>query len=340
MPDELFVDPNKTLLIIGKGATNFGLKEIVYSEDYDEVLDKYGESDLSKAFADAKKIGAPYVFLMNLQKHQDYFDVAGALKQNDFAYISLASVMLSDTFQNDSDGGMIHSLLAYILGLIGENHNTTWVVTDKHASLYEDIDQYLEDMRNTKKTFLSRCSSRANLRNVIFVMNNLKKHKTASTLVAAALCSTEINEYPTSKYFDDTVFDIDSWDNPDEIAYFKKNSTRETTIENFINLYQAENAPEKIVFIDRIMKHLERDLDFSEFKGRRYTPYQKLLFSRALTKTLNSLKKICIKDYSIESIEVYLDKENPGTVVMLARIDVIPMNCLEVCSLTKEVILA
>lgn len=333
MAKSLIVNKHTNMLIIGKAATQYGRGEIIYSEDPDEVLDKYGESDLSDAFITAKEMGAPAIFLLNLQKDQDYFDMLDVLKQNDFSYIVFATLMLSDTFQDISHGGQVHSFFAYILGYIGRQHNSTFIVTDKHASLYEDIDAFLKDMRKNQRTFLARCSERANLQNFIFVANNLADYKMASVPLAAALCTADLDEYPVSQMFGQAIFRIDPWDDPMDMAYFRSDPARETTVENLVNMLRVYD-PEKVVFIDRILKYLRREMDFTQFRGRTYSSYQKLLFNKALVKYLDSILGYVIKEYTIESVNAYRD--DPGTVTLVARISVQPVNCLERCSLTVE----
>lgn len=322
------------MLILGKAATTFARKEIVYCNDLDAVKESYGDSELTDAYEQAKSLGAPYVSLMNLMDYQDYFDVIEALKQTDFTYIVFASLLLSDTFIDSASGGRHRSMLAYLLGYVGRDHITTFIVTDKHASLYEDIDAFLKDMHSVQDTFLKCCSSRADLQNLIFVGNNLSAYKNAAVVLAAMLCATPVNEYPVSTQLGESIFHIDWWDEPGDMAYFRSNVSRETAAENLLNM-KRETEPDKVVFIDRIEKYLRREMDFSEFRGRPYTKYQKLLFSQKLTNYLDSLVGFILREYSIKSIEVH--KDMPGTVIMLARIEYRPINCLEICSLNVEV---
>ena len=334
MAEDILVNKNKTLLIIGKATKNWAPKEIVLAYDEEEVKKNYKGGDLVDAYLRAKEMGVTDIFLMNIQKDSDYFDILDTLKDNDFAYVVFSSLYLSDTFHDVVDSHKrIHSFYAYFLGYISKSNNTTFVVTDKHASLYEDIDTYLDDMREIKNTFLSRCSGRAQLNNIIFVMNNLKGNKYANIDLAASLVISDLNEYP-SYGFNDVVFHIDPWDNPEDIAYFRDNVTRETTIENLVNLSQ-DITPEKVVFIDRIIKALKREMDFSEFKGRFYSEYQKLLLNQKLETYLSSLLGYTLRDYNIDSIEVF--KDGPATVQLVARLSLYPINCLEVCSLNLEI---
>lgn len=335
MPSSV-INKHKNMLIIGKAANNFALKEVALASDYDKVLEQYGDSDLTKAYKTAADIGAPHIYLMNIQQDQDYFDVLETLKQNDFTYIVFCSLVLSDTFQKANDGGQIHYFFSYYLGYMGLNHRSVIVVTDKHASLYEDIDSYIDDMNSIQEKFLNHCSGRANLQNIIFVANNLEDYDRANVVLAASLCASEVYEYPTSSSFGNAIFDIDSWDNPGDMAYFKSHAARETTIENLLN-FEQEYKPEKIVFVNRILKCLAREMDFTEFKGTLYSEYQKDLFEQKLENYLDSVKGTFIKDYAIESISVY--KDDPGTVIMLARLAILPLNCLEVCTIEEGVTL-
>ena len=59
MANKLIVNKHTNMLIIGKAATDYGRGEVIYAEDPDEVLAKYGKSDLATAFQDAKFLGAP-----------------------------------------------------------------------------------------------------------------------------------------------------------------------------------------------------------------------------------------------------------------------------------------
>ena len=334
MAEDILVNKNKTLLIIGKAKKNWAPKEIVLAYDEEEVKKNYKGGDLVDAYLIASEAGVTDIFLMNIQKDSDYFDILDTLKNNDFAYVVFSSLYLSDTFHDVLDSHKrIHNFFAYFLGYISSSNNSTFIVTDKHASLYEDIDAYLDDMRSIKKTFLSHCSGRAKLNNIIFVMNNLKGNKFANVDLAASLVISDLNEYPHYQ-FNDTVFHIDPWDNPEDIAYFRDNVTRETTIENLVNLSQ-DATPEKVVFIDRIIKALKREIDFQEFKGRFYSEYQKLLLNQKLDQYLSSLIGYTLRDYKIDSIEAF--KDGPAAVQLVARLSLYPINCLEVCSLNLEI---
>jgi hypothetical protein len=332
--DELIVNKHETLLLIGKAAERYAIGEIVYAEDYDEVLNLYGDSDLSRAFRAAQNNGAKYIYLLNVEKDSDYFEVVESIKHGDFAYVAFVSLFLSDTFQDTYGERRIHSTLAYLLGSIGRDCLTTFVVTDKHASLYESIDDFLIDMTKIQNKFIHRCSVRANLKNIIFVANNLTDYPVASVPLAASLCSTPVNEYPTLRKPSKAIFYISSWDGMDSMAYYRTEPNGVTNVENLLNMC-LRREPEKVVFVDRILKYIQRGLDFQEFKGKQHTEHRKLLFKEKLEKYLEGIKGFIIKHYRIDQINVVDDL--PGTVIYSSRIRVLPINCFEICTIKKDV---
>ena len=330
---DVAVNKHSNMLIVGSGKTDFGLRDIQYFTDYDAVLSLYGESDISRAFKIASDMGVRDIFIMNLKSPQDYLSTIGLIKDNDFAYIVYVSLYLSDSFNQAYDGGKIHSYFAYFLGTIERSNESVLVVTDKHASLFETIDDFLEHQKSALDTFLSCCTNKANLENIVFVANNLENYPMANVVVAAALCTSQVNEYPRSN-FGNAVFHIDPWDSPSDYAYFKSHASGETTIDNLLNCLETGEQT-KLVFVSRIVKYIKRELDFSEFKGKLYTPYQKLYIEKKLEAYLESLVGRVINQYEIESVKAY--RGVPGTVTILCRFSVRPIGCVERCVIEKEI---
>lgn len=329
------VDKHSTLLLLGKGATNHSLKKVSYETDYVEVLEKYGESDLSKAFKIAKDAGAEYIFLMNVKNSYDYFDICETIKQSDFTYIVPVSVYMSDMFIDPYQNDARISYVAYLLSLVSiPCHESVIVATDKHASLYEDIDAFLDGQAQAEDLFRRSCSSGMNMENIIFVANNLRKHAFANVELASALCTADIPEYPSGN-FGAAVFDIDSFDSIGNFAFFKNHSSHPTTVENLLNF--LDRQPEKIVSISRIMKMIKREIDFGEFVGRAYSEYQRMRIERKLELYLGGLMGYVIYRFRINSVQGYKDSTNPCCIKVLNDFDVWPVNCLERCHVDLEV---
>ena len=333
---DIVVNKHFTMLILGEASNNFALGEIRYETDPDIVDELYGDSDLSKSFRLAKEMGAPYVFVMNARKSEDYFKAISVIKALDFAYVAFASLCISDTFIKAIDGGLPHSYFAYFLGVLGHNSLTTLIATDKHASAYEDVDIFLKDMNAAAEKVKNALSARAAKQNLIFVANNLKDTHYGAIALAAAITTTNINKYPFHSRLGEAIFDIDTWDNPGNYAYFKQHygEDNSTTIENLLNF--LDDGPEKVVFVTRILNYIRRGLDLSHFEGSLYTDYRLLQISRALDSFLTSLKGTVINAYDIEEVQGYKGKE-PGTISVLTRFTVWPIGCLESCTVEKGV---
>jgi hypothetical protein len=321
------VNKHKNMLIIGSGKTNYMLNKITYFDTHQAVLESYGESKLTSAFKIAKDFGVPNVFLMNVKRSYDLFDITATLKHNDFTYIVPVDLMMSDCYNDPYRNNQRISYCQYLLEDIGNFNDSTIIVTDKHASLYEDLDAFLDEMLGLSKTFNGSVSKSLQGQNLLFVANNLVNHQMANVVLASALCVCDLGEYPQID-FGPAIFNIDTFDAPGELAFFKNNIQVKTTVENLLNFHQI--GPEKIVTIDRIIKYIKREIDFSEFKGRPFSGYQKLRIEKKITAFLQSLKGYIIEDFFIESITPYQDA--PGTVTVLNRFDIWPINSTEKCS--------
>jgi len=331
---EVYVDKHSNMVIAAKANTRYEVGSPVYMEDPVEAADLYGEdSDLVKAFKTAQSLGVKNIFLMNTLKHSDLLNAQEMFDQNDFAYVVPIGFRFSDTFVDITNGSERTNFYAYLLNNARIRSKTIYVVTDKHASLYEDIDAFIEDMDYQEKLFLWNCRPDANRRNLIFCANNLKNTEHANLYLAAALCTTDASKYPTSN-FGPAVFSIDEWDMKKSWAYFKNHELRPTTVENLLNMADA-HTPYKIVTVNRILNIIDRELDFTEFLGQLYTEYKKMLIQQKIERYLSGLKGYIIYWYKIESVQAY--KGVPGTVTVLCRYTICPKNTTESITVEKEV---
>lgn len=327
------VSANRDLLIIGKAANNNNLKEVVYAEYEDDVVTAYGESDLTKAFRVAKELGAPYVFLMNIQHDYQYLDIIEVLKQNDFAYIAFASLYLSDMYDDEESGRRL-PYLGYMLEQIGQGHESVFLTTDKHASLFEDIDAFLEEMNRVSSNFYYGTDYPANFENVVFVANNLKGHAFGNIAVAAALCASDIKDYPVADY-GDAIFDIDAYEEIDNYAYFMNHSLRETTVENLLNYRNGTLL--KVVTISRIIKAIKRSLDFSEYIGTPYSDHIPIAAQKKLKEYLQLFVSYgWIYRWNINSVLPFRT-DHSGTVTIESSFDVWPATSFEKCRIDKNI---
>lgn len=296
------VDKNRTMLIIGSDANRFNVNTISYYDSLEKAKMEYGDSDLTKAFEVAQEIGAPHVFLLNMKNQIDYVDLIDVLKQYDFAYIVPINIYISDYFL---DAGKNNKRTYYAVDYMNRasyHNNSTIIFTDQHASLYEDIDTFLEDMKVKVDEIYDSVPLHAKSNNIAFVANNLERYPMSNVVLASALCSSEPGIYPSIKKTR-AVFDIDSFDIDNyEIIYFKNNVSLEVTIENLVN-FNKEAMLLKSIFVDRIVKYILRTLDMSELHGKLYRAYHKVQAQRMLENYFEAIKGRMIREYTIDSIE-------------------------------------
>ena len=328
------VNKHTNMLIIGQGATNYARKQIVYAEKYKDVLAAFGDSDLTDAFLTVKNLGAPYVFLMNCRQNYDYLDISTTLKSTDFSYIVPVSLYLSDEFDDPKTERRI-SYVEYLMEQIGKVNDSVFIVTDKRANLYEDIDAFISGMNSVAETFAKKRRVPAVRENVIFVVNNLVDYKMANLPLAAALCVTPVNEYPQLD-FGDVYFLLDQWEDIGNWAYFQSHTVRYTTVENLLNFENTGN-PLKIAFISRIIKMLKRELNFHDFIGKQYTEYRRLAIQSRLEDYLENLLSTVLYDYKINAVKPYRDAKEPVSINVRNVFDVWPVNCLEKVTISNTV---
>jgi len=327
------VEKNRDILVIGPADSNSHLKEIVYANSQTEVEREFGKnSELTQAYRLAKSLGAPYVFLLNIRHDYQYLDIIDTLAQNDFAYIVPTSLYLSNHYDDTIRNRRI-SYLEYIMEKIGYLNESVFIATDKHASLYEDLDAYLEEMNQLSEDFYSSMGTEVNPENIIFVLNNLERHKMANVALAAALSASPIGEYPTAD-FGPAIFEMDAYEDIHNYAYFMNHAIRETTVENLLN-YKSSSIL-KVVTISRIVKAIKRALDFSEYVGINYNAHIPMSIRKKLQAYLQGLKGDLIYDFNIIAVQPYRI-EGTTTVSIETSFDVWPNNSFEKCRVDKSI---
>lgn len=331
---DITVSKHSSILILGKAATNYARKRIVYSESYSKVLKVFGESDLTNAFKVLKDLGAPYVFLMNCRYNYDYFDITETLKATDFSYVIPVSFLISDIFDDPKTERRM-SYVEYLLEQTANFNDSVFIVTDQPASLYEDVDAFIDDMNDKADEFFRLRRPPAVRENVIFVANNLVNYPMANVPLAAALCTTPVNTYPTAA-FGPAVFLLDRWEDIGNWAYFQNHTVRPTTVENLLN-FELTGNPLKIVFISRIAKMIKRELDFSNFVGKKYTEYRRISVKNKLEEYLDTLLNDVLYEYKINAVKPYKHANEPLSIDIKNVFDIWPINCLEKVTISNTV---
>ena len=334
MPKRVNIDKHTNMLIIGAANNNNNLKQIVYADKEKEVNKTFGEtSDLAKAYQVAKFFGVQNVFLMNVRKNYDYLEICNVLKQTDFAYIVPVSILLSDVFDEPKTERRI-SYIEYMMEQIGHSNESVFIVTDKRAELFEDIDAYIEDMNSVTEDFYDKMDlTLVNPENIVCVSNNLQYYPMSNIPLAAALCVTQPWIYPEVN-FGPTLFELDAYENIGTWAYYMDHTVRSTTVENLLNFKHI--CPEKLVFISRIIKRIKREFDFSEFPGKQYSEYRRMLVEDKLRGYLEKMSKTILYQYNILSVLPWRNKE-PMTIDIENVFEVWPVNCLDKVTIKNTV---
>lgn len=328
---------NESLLIIGTGDTVYRQNAIHKVSSLDEAS-KYGEgSQLYDAFIDASEFGiSDKIYMLNMVYDTDYPFIIDSLVQSDFTYIVPINVKFSDKITIDTDKHKRVYYPEYLLSMIKDANLSTILMTDSHASLYEDIDQYINAMENIIRGF-KQTSFSVNVagRNLCFIANNLVDYKYANLIVACMLMSCSLSEYPLHDC-GEAIFDIDYHDvSQKEFAFFKYNIKKHATLENFHN-FSINNDQDKFMNICRCIKYVQRNLDLSDFCGKLYNGYLKVLITNRLNTLLSDMVGVAISKYQVLSCE-FVRNIQTKTIVVLNTIAVTPINSLEKYILTVEV---
>lgn len=324
-----------SMLIIGEGSTTYGINQIIKQDSLSLVAGLYGEdSELTQAFELAQNAGASNIYLANAQTKTAHIDIIQIARQYNFTYIVPIGVRFSDkAFNKQLNRNM--SFAEIFLRITSVMADSIIVMTDNHASLYEDIDNYLEDMFDKIKTFKGEAQSVLdNGRQLWFVSNNLDKVPYANVLLTAIMTTTDLPNYPDYP-LPEAVFDIDEIDvGNKELIYFKNNVYANNSIENFVNFHNEYNAY-KIAPIDLVIRKINEEIDLTYFSGKLFTNQVKLKIQSFVQDYLSSIKGKMIRDYSILSIDTYLDTDHSYVIVVFFKI--LPMNSLEECNVIIEV---
>lgn len=325
------ITSHSSILILGKGDSEYKNLKITYPKNTAEVKENYGDnSELTKAYIEAKKIGAEEVYLCNCFKITDYVQAIELIAQNDFAFVC-PLFTFSTTYANSNKEYYFAELYAEALSESFSN----LILTEKHASLYEDINHYLTSMKSINYSFKDNCFERmSNGQSMTFVLNNLKDYKFANVALASIISLSTLRYYP-QKDIGEVIFDINKEDLIDhEISFFAYDILAKTTIENLLN-YHNEKTAEKMLLISIIKNRINMTLDYEQFTGQLLNPYTKIKLTNYTNEILNRFCGILIEKYTLDKIEFV--KSNPSEVNINIYMSIKPYGSIEFISMKVEV---
>lgn len=322
---------HNSILILGKGDSEYKNLKIAYPKNIAEVQNDYGEySELTKAYIEAKKIGAEEVYICNCFKITDYIHAIDLIAQNDFAFVC-PLFTFSTTYTNGNSEYYFAEVYAEALS----NSFSNLLLTEKHASLYEDITHFLTSMKSINYSFKESSIERmSNGQAMGFVLNNLKDYKYANVVLASIISISNLRYYP-EKNIGEVIYDITKEDVIDhEFIYFAYDILAKTTIENLLN-YHNKRVPEKMLLISIIKNRINMSLDYEQFTGQLLNPYTKIKLNNYTTEVLNKFVGLLIEEFKIIKIEFV--KGNINEININIYISIKPYCSIEFIDMKVEV---
>ena len=229
----------------------------------------------------------------------------------------------------------IEDYIEYMLKqLYTVNSLTTIIMTEKHASLYEDFDHFTISMSDIETSFIDKYNFETSQfldtcgNNLIFVYNNLKDIPFANVVLAGLFSNRSYSKYLPSLKMSETVFDLDNIDVVGLRAmYFKNNFyTKQVTIENTFNFRKTQDIYSNAL-IDDIIKSTIKSINLDSYKGKLYNQYIALQIETSINNSLKALSGVLFKEYTINKIGFKKTEISAGCVVV--DFSIVPYGTLE-----------
>ncbi len=328
------IDKHRTILLIGNAQTKYKVGQVSYFTSVPHMAKAYGSCEISESFALLKSFDCPHVFVYNTGGDRDLSGLATAIRDYDFTYVVPVDIKLSDSYYDRSEGKEL-LVCGTLLNAIGPYGLSTIIMTDNSASLYEDVDTYLKEMTVLESRISGYLANARSGHNLIFVGDVLTAGMTHVRL-AASMCMTSIQNYPGISEEWETVFDIDILDvGRHSLVYFRRRMGR-TTIENLVNFHE-KLSPERMADVDRVLKYIIRELDFSSYQGVTYSDSVRLKAEAYLRGFLQRQVGVTLESFDIDDVWFKLNSGTPGAGSLYTKFSVRPLGCSANCTLKKEV---
>lgn len=303
------INSSKKILIAGPALSNYKAREIMLPADKEEALNTFGQSELYEAYALLKDLGVNNIYLSNCYNRSDYIRLSDKIIHYDFDYFIPIDIYLSDKFYNpiiDRDQYYAEYFLEQF-ALV--NSLTTIIMTERHASLYKDFDQYISTMAQLESDFIEDFDYdksiflEENGNNLNFIYNNLNNIPYSNVVLGALYVIRDYAKYLSSLSAVSVLFDLDYNDMQGLRAmYFKTNYyAGNTTVENTMN-FKKSNDIYANALIDDVIKRAIKSIDLDKYKGRLYNQYIAIQIEAEVIKALNSMKGKLFKEYTINRV--------------------------------------
>lgn len=327
-------NPSRKILLMGPGSTSNKAREIILPSSKEEVLSTYGYSDLYDAYVLLQELNMDNVYICNCFANSDYIRLMDRIIHYDFDFLIPIGIYFRDTFYNPIDDEDQYYIEYMIKQLAAVNSLTTILMTEKHASLYEDFDHYVIEMNNIETEFMNKYNYNSSQflelygNNFIFVYNNLKDIPYANIVLASLFYNRIASNYFPSLQMHEAVFDLDNIDMIGLRAmYFKNNFyTKDVTVENPFNFKKTQDIYSNVL-IDDVIKRTIKSINLDSYKGKLYNQYTALQIESSINKCLKGLKGILYKEYTINKIGFKKTDITAGCIVI--DFSIVPYGTLE-----------
>lgn len=331
------LDLNGSVLIIGPAENSNLTGDIIRVKSIESLKEVFGNSELTKAAEYVYSNGVEKVYVYNTYNTENYITIANKFEHYDFNYIVPIGINIRDKFYNPVSKKNI-SYAEFYLDNLNKNTTSTIIMTDKHAELYYDLDDYIIEMENVLTEVKSKSVVEGTYdkwSNMIFVCNMLSYYEYSNIVLATSLSLTIPGKYPKD-ILGGAIYDYDPLDiRNKDIVYFKDKVLSEgTSIENLLNM-RTTNDSYKSVLIDSTIKYIHRNLDLNKYIGTLLTKNTKMHIANDVKKFMDSLSGRMIKNYIIKSIEFVLTGSSVGNI--LIETELTPRGTFERLNVNLEV---
>lgn len=337
------INDSKKILLLGKASSSLRARDILSPKSKEDALSIYGESELYDAYCLLWELGVKKIYTSNCYAESDYIRLIDKLIHYDFDYLVPIGIYLSDKFYNPIDDIDEYYVSYFLKQFSSVNSLTTILMTERHASLYEDFDSYLSSMSNIELDFVASYGFEKTSfleefgNNLNFVYNNLEDIPYSNVVLGALYCRRNYAEYFSSLKNISTVYDIDNIDIKGLRAMFFRFNyyTNNISIENALN-FKTTNDIYANALIDDVIKRTIREVDLSEYKGKLFSPYVSIQIKNDITKKLNELKGKLFKKFSVQ--KVLFKKTDVTAGYIIANYSIVPYGTLEEINIIMGVI--
>ena len=308
------------ILLIGLCSNEYEQGRIVELNDLAKVKEFYG---IDSCFYSAVKtinqfVDSPQIFLLNLDSWEQLEELKEQIKLLQIDYIVPLNLYLDEKYIEP----YYEKNITYTQTLVSFLSNTisTVIMTGKHASGFENLDDFLKEEEERIRRVTPELYN-LNKENLIYVANNLTDIEFANAALAAVIVNTDYAEYPSSRLLPEAVLEIDYSDVSNNLVYFKNNHRVRTTIENLVNF--SDDKLYKPFTIKRILKYFFYHRPNTDmYRGKAYNEYRKNKIIEVLESYLDNLVGWIIYKYEILSATDI--SPEPGAVDILLKYSIQP----------------